>query len=216
MRGVLAAALLAALPASAHEGVVHGSPEEAARHRAGDAPPALAAPAPSGPVTALPFELGGPFELVDHEGAARTQADPDGHLQLLFFGYANCPSICAVAMPMMGQVVDALAERGVAATPVMITVDPERDTPETMDAPLARIHADFVGLTGDDAALKAAWDAFGIERTLVAELPEYGPVYAHGGHVFLLDGAGEMLTVLPPVLSVEAMADIAMRYAEAG
>ena len=217
-RLALAAALVAAAPGWGHNGVIHGTPEEAERHRteARDAPPVLADPAPAGPVTALPFELGGPYELVDHEGRARTQADPEGHLQLLFFGYANCPSICAVAMPMMGQVVDALAARGVEATPVMITVDPERDTTETMAAPLAEIHADFVGLTGNADALDAAYDAFGIERTLVAELPEHGPIYAHGGHVFLLDGAGETLTILPPVLSVEAMTDVAMRYAETG
>jgi protein SCO1/2 len=209
------AAALVAASAPAHDGVAHATPEEAARHRAETGgPPVLADPAPSGPVTALPFDLGGPYELVDQEGRVRTQADPEGRLQLLFFGYANCPSICAVAMPMMAQVVDALADGGVAATPVMITVDPERDTVETMGAPLAEIHPDFVGLTGDGAALVAAYEAFGIERTLVAELPDYGPVYAHGGHVFLLDGAGDTLTILPPILSVEAMTAVAMRYAE--
>ena len=200
----------------AHDGVVHATPEEAARHAAPGAPPVLAAPAPTGPATPFPFDLGGPFELFDQRGAVRTQADPDGQMQLLFFGYANCPSICAVAMPMMARVTDALAAAGVAATPVMITVDPERDTPATMGAPLAEIHANFVGLTGGPAALEAAWDAFGIERTLVMELPDEGPVYAHGGHVFLLDAAGEVLTILPPVLSVEAMTDIALRYAAPG
>ena len=214
--GLLAAALLAA-PAGAHDGVVHATPEEAARHRAetGRAPAVLAdpAPLPDGPPTALPFDLGGPFALIDHTGARRTEADPEGRMQLLFFGYANCPSICAVALPMMAEVTNALAAEGVEAVPVMITVDPARDTPDTMGALLGKIHPAFVGLSGDAGALAAAYEAFGVERRLVGELPDTGPIYAHGGHIFLLGGAGEVLTILPPVLSTGRMAAIALRHA---
>ena len=214
--GALAALLLAAGAAAAHDGVEHATPEEAVRHRAeigAEAPPSLAEPLPEGLPTALPFDLGGPFALIDQTGAKRTEADPEGRMQLLFFGYANCPSICAVTMPMMAEVTDALAAEGLEATPVMITVDPARDTPETMGAPLAEIHPEFVGLTGDAGALAAAYEAFGVERELVGELPDTGPIYAHGSHIFLLDGAGEVLTILPPVLSTERMAEIALRYA---
>lgn len=211
------AALLAAHPLAAHDGAAHPSPGEARRHQAEGAPPArLVGEAPVAPPDTLPFALGGPYRLVDQTGAVRTEADPEGRMQLLFFGYANCPSICAVAMPMMAEVVDALAARGVPARPVMITVDPERDTPATMGAPLAAIHPDFVGLSGDVAALAAARAAFGVDRTAVGELPGTGPIYAHGGHVFLLDGAGAVLTILPPVLTVERMVEIALRYARAG
>ena len=209
------ALLLAAGPVAAHDGVTHATPEEAARHRAETAP-SLAGPLPEGPPAAMPFDVGGPFALIDQSGAPRTEADPEGRMQLLFFGYANCPSICAVAMPMMAEVVDALAREGVEAVPVMITVDPDRDTPETMGAPLAEIHPDFVGLTGDAGALADAHEAFGVERALVADLPDLGPVYAHGSHVYLLDGGGAVLTLLPPVLSTERMAEIALRHAPGG
>lgn len=206
-----AALLIAlALPAAAHNGVDHATPEEAARHaaEAPDLPPV--APSP------LPFDLGGDFRLIDQTGAERGPADPDGRMQLLFFGYANCPSICEVAMPMMAEVAVAMEAAGEPVTPVMITVDPERDTPGTMGAPLEAIHADFVGLTGDEAALREAYDAYRIERTLVADLPDHGPVYAHGSHIYLLSASGEPLTLLPPILSAERMAQIALVYAEGG
>ncbi|MBC7156056.1 MAG: SCO family protein, partial [Rhodobacteraceae bacterium] len=45
------------------------------------------------------------------------------------------------------------------------------------------------------------------------EDPEYGPVYAHGSHVYLLDPAGEVLTLLPPILGPARMAEIAAGYA---
>lgn len=211
----LSTAVLAASPATAHDGVVHVT-SEAARAHAGPPPARLAGDLPAELPDALPFALGGPFRLTDQTGAERTETDPEGRMQLLFFGYANCPSICAVALPMMAEVVDALGEQGVPARPVMITVDPERDTPETMGTPLSAIHPDLIGLTGDEAALAQARAAFGVGRSLVGELPDTGPIYAHGSHVFLLDGAGAVLTILPPVLTVERMTEIALRYARGG
>lgn len=195
---------LAAGPALAHHGELHPAPEAAAPH---------AAPVPEGPATPLHFDLGGPFALTDQTGAPRTEVDPEGRMQLLFFGYANCPAICTVALPMMAEAADALAAAGVPAVPVMITVDPERDTAASMAAPLAAIHPDFVWLTGTPEALAAARAAFGVEREVAMEHPELGPIHAHGSHVFLLSPEGEALTLLPPILGAARVAEIAARYA---
>lgn len=169
-----------------------------------------AGPAPANPP--LPFDLGGPYRLTDQYGQTRTQADPDGHSQLLFFGYANCQNICSVALPVMAGVVDKLASEGIDITPVMITVDPGQDRVETMGAPLAAVHPDFIGLTGTTPALQAAYDAFAVEVTPLFQDPEYGWVYAHGSFIHLLDGHGALLTLLPPVMSVDQTADILRGY----
>lgn len=169
----------------------------------------------TGPALAdSPFPLvkGGPFALVDQHGAARTQADPEGHAQLLFFGYANCPGICSAAMPLMANVVDAVARDGVALRPVMITVDPARDTVDTMTAPLAKFHRAFVGLTGPQDALDTAYAAFNVDHELAYEDPQHGLVYSHGSLIYLLDGAGDVLTVLPPVLDVRRATEITLKY----
>jgi protein SCO1/2 len=161
----------------------------------------------------LPFSLGGPFALTDQHHRPRTEVDPHGHLQLVFFGYAVCESICSIALPQMATLTDALAARGVSLTPVMITIDPERDTPEAMTPALAKLHPRFVGLTGPDAALSAAWRAFGVERSVVFEDPAGGAVFAHGSLLYLLDGQGKFLTVLPPILSDDRMIEIIAGYA---
>ncbi|GFE51231.1 copper-binding protein [Roseobacter cerasinus] len=175
---------------------------------------ALAVLAASGAAaeTPLPFDLGGAYALTNQFGETRTQADPQGHAQLLFFGYANCLNICSAALPLMAEVVDMLAEEGIAVTPVMITVAPEQDRIETMGAPLAEIHRDFIGLTGDQRALQIAYDAFAIAVEPLFEDPEYGWIYSHGSFVHLLDGEGEMLTLLPPVLDADRTADIVRGY----
>lgn len=183
------------------------------------APAALAEAPPPVPQTGeqagipLPFSLGGPFALSDQHRQARTEVDPQGHLQLVFFGYAVCESICSIALPQMATLTDALADRGVSLTPVMITIDPERDTPEAMTPALAKLHPRFVGLTGPDAALSAAWRAFEVERSVVFEDPAGGAVYAHGSLLYLLDGQGKFLTVLPPILSDDRMIEIIAGYA---
>jgi len=166
-------------------------------------------PALSGP---LPFEVGGDFELVDQYGTTRSQSDPDGRAQLLFFGYANCPGICSTTLPMMADVADILAAQGIVIRPVMITIDPERDAVGTLGAPMARLHGDFIGLTGSAAALARAYKAFSVEKALEFVDPERGPIYSHGSFVYLLDDQGEVLTLLPPVLHAERVASIVLGY----
>ncbi len=194
--------------AYAHDGVTHGSEAEAAAHQA----EAAVANLPLGAPTELPFDLGGQFELVDHTGSARSEADPDGHSQLLFFGYANCPSICAVAMPMMAELTDALLTDGFKVRPVMVTIDPERDTVANMGPELEKLHKDFVGLTGSDDQLAHVYDLFQISREKVFDDPEYGAVYAHGSHIYLLDDQGKVLTLIPPILGVERAQKIVANY----
>lgn len=199
---LLTTLVLGAAAAQAHDGVVHATGEEAARH-AGEGVP-------------LPFDLGGPFTLIDQNGASRTEADPAGHLQLLFFGYANCREICSAALPQMAEIAAGLGARGIPITPVMITVDPARDTVATLGPALAKFSPDFVGLTGSPEALAVAYRLYAIESEEVFEDPQYGPVYAHGSFLYVLDGTGKFLTVIPPVLSTERVIEIIAAYAPAG
>jgi len=163
----------------------------------------------SGP---LPFAMGGAFDLIDQNGLPRSQIDPDGRAQLLFFGYANCPGICPTAFATMADTVDLLADQGIKLRPILITVDPIRDTVANMGAPLARLHPDFVGLTGSEAALAQAYKAFGVESKVEYTDPDKGAIYSHGSFIYLLDAQGEVLTLLPPILHTDRMVEIVRGY----
>jgi len=177
---------------------------------------ATGAQASDAPPLPLPFAVGGPFELVDHTGAARTEVDPDGYSQMVFFGYANCNEICSAVLPLMADIADDVTAAGGKVRPVMITVDPERDTVENMGPALHYFHPDFVGLTGDEMALEAAYAAFQVEREFLFSDPEYGPVYSHGSFIYLLDGAGAPLTLIPPILDPIQAAEIVKKYVLSG
>ncbi len=158
--------------------------------------------------------LGGDFRLVDGQGRVRTQRNPNGQSQLLFFGCATCKAICSVALPRIAEAVDRLATRGHQVNPVLITVDPERDTVAALQPALAKIHSRFVGLTGAPAELEAAYRAYQIERKIVFTHPDHGAVYAHGSYIYLLDAEGRFRTLLPPVLGPERIAEVVAGYLE--
>jgi len=141
-----------------------------------------------------------------------TEGDFRGKPMVLFFGYANCESICTVALPLMGAALNALGDSGDAITPVMITVDPEHDTPEYLARAMARYHPRMVGLTGTPAALAEARQAFQVQVVQVAEDPVGEPIYAHGGFIYLIDAGGNVVSVLPPILSPDRMAELMRRH----
>jgi protein SCO1/2 len=156
----------------------------------------------------LPFDVGGAFTLTDQSGAQHSQSDPDGWPQLLFFGYANCQQICSVALPLMAEIAADMGAAGMPVRPVLITVDPARDTVETIGPPLEYLHPDFIGLTGTPEALQVAYDAFQVEFEHIFDDPQYGPIFSHGSFIYLLSPTGEVLSLLPPILSVEQAGDI--------
>ena len=160
----------------------------------------------------FPLALGGDYRLINQHNQTRTQIDPDGHAQLVFFGYVNCPDICTAALPLMADVTELLASQGHRITPIMITIAPDQDRVETMAKPLAKWHPDFIGLTGDRAALEQAYKAFSVEIKPLFEDPEHGWIYAHGSFIHLLDGDGKILTLIPPTLGTDQVANIVATY----
>ncbi len=199
------ALLLLAVPAAAHDGIEHASPREAAAHLA----------PPGEETTPLPFKLGGTFELTDQNGARRTEVDPSGAHQLLFFGYASCQAICPVAFSLMEDAAAIAAAKGARVQPLLVTVDPARDTPEAMAAAMAARHPGTLGLTGTEAELAHVRALYQVERKVAFEDSELGPVYAHGSHIYLLDPAGVVLTLIPPVVAPERAAEIILKYLRA-
>ncbi len=201
---VALAALLAASTALAHDGVEHATPEEAAQHLK-DSPNT-----PGFPTEAI----GGPYSLTDQRGDLRTEADPEGNHQLLFFAYASCQAICSVALPTMAAAVDILADEGIQVTPVLITVDPARDTVDALRESAPKVHPRLVGLTGTTDALDEAYAAFQVEKKLVMEHPTDGPIYAHGSFIYLLNAQGGLETVVPPILAPDRIAEIVNGYVQ--
>jgi len=198
---LLLLSLLVAGPAAAHEG-----------HRQASAGPVLPEWAPA---SALPLDLGGPFALSDADGRRVTDADFRGRYMLLFFGYANCPGICPLGLQNMTAAVDLLGPQSARVTPVLITVDPERDTPQALRAAAGRLGSGLVALTGTTAALAAARRAYRVEATPMGRDWQGRPLFQHGTFIYLVGPDGRVLSLFPPVLQPATLAAAVRRYLDA-
>ena len=104
--------------------------------------------------------IGGPFELVNSAGETVTDKDVITEPSLLYFGYTFCPDVCPLDVARNAVAVDVLQEQNISVTPVFISIDPKRDTPEVVGDFAANMHDRMIGLTGSAAQVKAASQAY--------------------------------------------------------
>lgn len=105
-------------------------------------------------------DIGGPFTLVNGQGQTVTERDVITKPSLVYFGYTFCPDVCPLDNARNAEAVDILEERGFDVTPVFISVDPERDTPDVVRDFAANHHPKMIGLTGSPEQIKAASQAY--------------------------------------------------------
>ena len=105
-------------------------------------------------------DIGGPFTLVDTAGKTVTDREVIAKPSLVYFGYTYCPDVCPLDAARNAEAVDILEEMGLDVQPVFITIDPARDTPEVLGEFVQALHPRMIGLTGSEAQVKAASDAY--------------------------------------------------------
>ncbi|AZL59425.1 SCO family protein [Tabrizicola piscis] len=105
-------------------------------------------------------DIGGPFTLVNTAGETVTDADVLTKPSLVYFGYTFCPDVCPFDMARNVETVDILEDRGFDVTPVFISIDPERDTPEALGDYAENMHPKLIALTGSPEQVKTASQAY--------------------------------------------------------
>lgn len=132
-----------------------------------DTPPAIASPGAA--------RIGGPFSLVDDEGKAVTDADFHGRYMLVYFGFTYCPDVCPTSLNRNLQALGELDEAQAAKVqPVLISVDPERDTPEHLKEYVGHFGAGLRGLTGTREQVAATAKAYGVYYAKVPNAEDPG------------------------------------------
>ena len=105
-------------------------------------------------------DIGGPFTLVDTSGKSVSDADVITKPSLVYFGYTFCPDVCPLDMARNVDAVDKLEAQGIDVTPVFISIDPERDTPDALADYASNMHPKLVALTGSPEQVKLASQAY--------------------------------------------------------
>lgn len=154
--------------------------------------------------------IGGPFALVDQNGARVTQATYQGGPSIVFFGFTHCPDVCPTTLFEISEVLQRIPkDKKVSA--LFVTVDPERDTPEKMKDYVASFDPRISGLSGSRPEIDAALKTF---RVYARKVPQENGEYTmdHSAVVYLMDKQGRFVNALNLQLPPETVAREIQRF----
>src|SRR5687767_13602854 len=139
-------------------------------------------------ITGAPY--GHTLELADHTGKPRRLEDFRGKAVVLFFGFAHCPDICPTTLADISHAIKQLGPDAERVQVLVVTVDPERDTPEILQKYVTAFDSRFLGLRGDLAATKKAAGEFKI----YFEKRKTGESYTvdHSAQSYVIDPQGRL------------------------
>lgn len=169
----------------------------------------------------LPTRLfGGPFDLIDHHGKARTDQDFQGQFMLLFFGYTYCPDICPTNLQALSAALDMSApDVAGRVQPLFVSIDPDRDRPEVLKDYVSHFHPRLLGLTGTEAQVRRIAKAYRIHRSKVvtdATAPADDYLVNHSSLTYLMAPDGSFLTIFPHDTPADKIATALRRYVPGG
>ena len=151
--------------------------------------------------------IGGPFELTDQDGTKVTDQTYKGKLMLIYFGFTFCPDACPTALGVMSAALDKLDVAGERVVPMLITVDPERDTPQVLKDYVSNFHPRMVGLTGTPEQIAQVAKAYRVfyQKASGATAGDY--LMDHTLLIYLMDGEGKYLKHFTPDATPEQIAE---------
>lgn len=161
---------------------------------------AAAPSAPPGPpdkpdrLAVWPQGAGSPdFQLLDTQGTPRTLRDYHDRIVVIFFGFMHCPDACPAGLFKLAQVMKQLGPLAAQVQVLFITLDPERDTPSSLESYVSAFDSRFIGLTGSSAQIDTAASGFNVQYARVPLGNDY--TIDHSTGIFIFDGAGHLRLV---------------------
>jgi protein SCO1 len=141
------------------------------------------------------FKIGGPFSMTDHNGQAVTEKNYAGKALAVFFGFTYCPDVCPTTLSRLSSLMDTLGPDAKKIQVILVSVDPERDTPAVLKAYISAFDPRFVGLTGTPDQLANFAKSY---RAFYEKVPAANGEYTmnHSAGVFLFDGRGVFQSTL--------------------
>ena len=164
-------------------------------------------------------QIGGPFTLVDETGAVVTEATLVGQPSIIYFGFTYCPDVCPTSLAKLGRAQELMGEAARDVQFILMTVDPERDTPEE----LARYVTNngfpdgLRGFTGTPEQVAAAHGAYKVySRKVPLEDSAADYTMDHSDLIVLMGRDGGFVDVFPPRATPQEIAGRVRAYLARG
>ncbi len=141
------------------------------------------------PATSL--AIGGPIDLTAETGRRFTSADLGGKPFAVFFGFTHCPNVCPTTLSDLTLDLGQLGPLADRLKVLFVTVDPERDTPQSLKDYLTAFDPRITGLSGTADEIASLAKAY---RVFYQKVPTEGGDYTmnHTATVFLMNGKGAL------------------------
>lgn len=147
------------------------------------------------PMTGLIFDDGDPVDLE----AMR------GDVVLVYFGYTHCPDLCPTMLSTVSKAVTALGDGGKRVETLMVTVDPERDTPVLLGEYVTHFNTGFRGVWGAEDRLRSVATGYGVHYEHDEPGDDGSYSMAHTASLMAIDTLGVLRLVYPVGVTAEAL-----------
>ncbi|KII70378.1 Protein SCO2, mitochondrial [Thelohanellus kitauei] len=142
------------------------------------------------------LKIGGPFDMVDHNGNVFTEKDIEGKFCLFYFGFVHCPDICPETLERITEIMNhlppALVDKYVRC--IFVTVDPNRDTPQLMKKYISEFHPQTIGLTGDKEQVDHIKESFRAYSKISLQVTPDDYIVDHSVGIYLVGPDGFVWT----------------------
>ena len=151
--------------------------------------------------------IGGPFTLVDGSGKTVTDQAYRGKYMLVYFGYTFCPDVCPTTLNDVAQAIEKMGSAAAKVQALFITVDPARDTPETMRQYTAAFSPALVGLTGTATQIATVAKEYRVYYAPHKTGPNPGDyTMDHSSVLYVMDRSGRFAGIIRADEGPDAMA----------
>ena len=145
------------------------------------------------------------FLLVGPDGEVVEAKSLHGKQALIFFGFTSCPDVCPTTLTQLSVVMKKLGPQADDIQIALVSVDPDRDTPEVMKRYTASFGPWLLGLTGSEQALSRLRQAYGVYAAMESSDDKGGYNVMHSAAVFAFDAKGRVRLLISDVTDSDAV-----------
>lgn len=146
------------------------------------------------------------FTLTAADGPV-SLSDFRGRYVFLYFGYMFCPDFCPTTMSKLAKVHRDLGDDAERMQVIMVSVDPERDTPDALATYAAAFNPTFMGITGTKEEIDLAGEPYGLYYQRNEGSAATGYLVDHSTRTYLIGPDGRALVAYPHDATAEAILD---------
>lgn len=154
--------------------------------------------------------------IADTSGTIRRVTDFKDQVTLVFFGFTRCPDVCPSTLMRLKQVRNALGADADKLQVLLVSVDPERDTPDRLEAYVKNFDPTFIGLRPEPAELENVIKAFHAIAVKVPTADGADYTVDHSATIYVYDRKNQLRLIAQPDIAIEAFAADLRRLAQEG